>query len=243
MIFVRNTGVPTYQRLYHSARFKITNNYCSADNKAQSSSGQQVKTPQQIATFSGSRHLLPPHSITALSLTAKYYLTREGTVSGTPTFRLSLQQVIGKMRIDDLLISLSYFSIPVQLAFALYNYNGMDGTRKIPFRLVILLVLFIFFILLCGCGHMLRALELHHTPAFDVLNWATCVVSVATALYLLPVAPSLLRDFDESMQALVTLNEETAASKRKLFTFMVRYLICVVRLILKNAHQKRTESG
>lgn len=69
---------------------------------------------------------------------------------------------------------------------------------------------------------MLRALELHHTPGFDALNWATCVVSVTTAVYLLPVAPSLLRDFDESMQALVTLNEETAASKRKLFTFMVR---------------------
>ena len=123
------------------------------------------------------------------------------------------------MIIADLLISLSYFSIPIQLAISLYGYPRLGN---LPHRLVILLVLFILFILLCGCGHLLRALELHHAPGFDVLNYATCVVSVVTALYLLPVAPSVLRDLDSSMQALVQMNEETAASKRKLFTFMVR---------------------
>jgi len=122
------------------------------------------------------------------------------------------------MRIADLLISLSYFSIPIQLALVLFKYPRVG---KIPLSLVVLLILFILFILLCGLGHLLRAFELHLTSGFDALNWATCVVSAATALYLFPVAPRVMNDLNETLNELVKTNEETAASKHKLFTFMV----------------------
>ena len=83
-----------------------------------------------------------------------------------------------------------------------------------------MLVLFAFFIFLCGAGHLLRSLGKAHTSAFMVLNMATSVVSLVTALYLLPLVPSLMSSLDESLEKLVKLNQSTAESKKKLFTFM-----------------------
>lgn len=52
------------------------------------------------------------------------------------------------------------------------------------------------------------------------VNTVTAVVSLSTALYLLPITPYLMSSLDHNIQELVKLNEETEASKRKLMTFM-----------------------
>lgn len=89
-----------------------------------------------------------------------------------------------------------------------------------PVRLQILLVLFAFFIFLCGAGHALRCMERTDGTAFVVTNFLTAVVSLATCLYLIPLVPSLMSSLDENLQSLKYLNEELEASKRKLMTFM-----------------------
>lgn len=66
----------------------------------------------------------------------------------------------------------------------------------------------------------MRCLNRVDGTAFLVLNGMTSIVSLITALYLLPLVPSLMSELDKSLQDLVKLNEETAESKRKLFTFM-----------------------
>ena len=89
-----------------------------------------------------------------------------------------------------------------------------------PMRLQILVVLFAFFIFLCGAGHGLRCMEQTQGTAFQVTNFLTAVVSLATCLYLIPLVPSLMSSLDENLQSLKYLNEELEASKRKLMTFM-----------------------
>ena len=89
-----------------------------------------------------------------------------------------------------------------------------------PAQIFVLSVLFALFIFCCGTGHLMRCLGNDATLAFDIMNGFTAFVSLATALYLLPLVPSLMSELDLSLQKLVKLNEETAESKRKLFTFM-----------------------
>jgi len=118
---------------------------------------------------------------------------------------------------DDLIITIAYFSIPIQLVVSLYHYPRL---AHMPMRILILCVLFALFIFLCGAGHLSRCLGYAGTSAFLVLNAMTSLISLSTAIYLIPLVPSLMSDLDESLQRLVKLNEETAESKRKLFTFM-----------------------
>ena len=51
-------------------------------------------------------------------------------------------------------------------------------------KVVILLILFAFFIFLCGAGHLLRFLDLADTPLFRAVNILTALVSIATSVYL-----------------------------------------------------------
>ena len=89
-----------------------------------------------------------------------------------------------------------------------------------PAAILVLLVLFAFFIFLCGAGHVLRCLGKTDTHVFHVVNNCTALVSIATALYLLPLVPSVLDRLDKSLTDLVKLNHEAIESRRKLFTFM-----------------------
>lgn len=121
------------------------------------------------------------------------------------------------MRISDLIITIAYFSIPVQLIASLCHYPRL---AVMPTRILVLCILFAFFILLCGAGHLLRCLHLGESTAFEVVNAITAIVSMATAIYLVPLVPSLMNDLDSSLQELIRMNEETADSKRKLYAFM-----------------------
>jgi MFS superfamily sulfate permease-like transporter len=121
------------------------------------------------------------------------------------------------MRVDDLIISIAYFSIPVQIVVSLYHYPRL---ASMPPQIFLLSVLFALFIFCCGAGHLMRCLGQTDTVGFSVMNGITACVSLVTAVYLLPLVPSLMSNLDSSLQSLVQLNEETAESKRKLFTFM-----------------------
>ena len=91
---------------------------------------------------------------------------------------------------------------------------------SMPASIYILLALFALFIFLCGAGHMLRYLNLADTQLFANVNTCTACISLATALYLLPLVPSLLGQWDKSLTDLIHLNEEAIESRKKLFTFM-----------------------
>ncbi|KAG7368979.1 PAS domain containing protein [Nitzschia inconspicua] len=121
------------------------------------------------------------------------------------------------MRTDDLIITIAYFSIPIQILVSLYRYPRL---HCMPWTILVLVVFFALFVFLCGAGHILRCLNMGETRAFIVVNAITAIVSLSTALYLLPITPFLMSSLDHNIQELVKLNEETEDSKRKLMTFM-----------------------
>ena len=124
------------------------------------------------------------------------------------------------MRVEDLLIAIAYFSIPVQIVISISCYPRL---AQMPLRIVGLLILFALFIFLCGTGHVLKCMDYTSENGgrlYDIVNWITAVISCVTALYLLPMIPNLMSSLDEGLENLRRLNEETEASKRKLMTFM-----------------------
>lgn len=152
------------------------------------------------------------------------------------------------MRTDDLIITIAYFSIPIQILVvslskmdggarsrdtvlldhkltrlvfillqSLYHYPRLHGMQ---WHIVLLIVLFALFVLMCGAGHLLKCMEMTETAAFRVVNGITAGISLVTAMYLLPIIPFLMSSLDHTIQDLVKLNEETEDSKRKLMTFM-----------------------
>ncbi len=114
------------------------------------------------------------------------------------------------IRYDDLIITVAYFSIPVQIVVALVRYPRL---RMMPWHLFFLTILFALFIFLCGTGHFFHCMGMNSGVVFDALNIATATVSLMTALYLLPLVPHLFDALDK------TLASEVQA-KRKVLTFM-----------------------
>lgn len=110
-----------------------------------------------------------------------------------------------------------FHSIPkAQIIVSLCNYPRL---AVMPRKIQIVMVLFAFFIFLCGAGHLMRYIGQSGGTAFRILNWLTAVVSVATALYLLPLVPDLMSNIDDNLQ-IMELQRATAESKKKLLTFM-----------------------
>ena len=120
----------------------------------------------------------------------------------------------GIISICDLVITVAYFSIPLQLIVSIWK---SPPHRKIPRQLILTLLLFAAFIFLCGSGHLMRYLGMGTTHAFVIVNVATAVVSLATALYLVPLIPCMFSLLDESINK---LTNETKESKSKLINFM-----------------------
>jgi len=121
------------------------------------------------------------------------------------------------MRMFDLIIAIAYFSIPIQLLASLYRYPRLTS---MPRRIFVLLVLFALFIFLCGAGHLMRCLGRTDDTVFLVLNALTAFVSLLTALYLLPLVPSVMSALDKGLQDLVLLNAQTEESKRMFMSFL-----------------------
>ncbi|KAL7478292.1 hypothetical protein ACHAW6_004061 [Cyclotella cf. meneghiniana] len=99
-----------------------------------------------------------------------------------------------EISIPDLLITVAYFSIPVQILVALFKFPRL--ARRASMRVVILLVLFALFIFCCGAGHLIRSLGWSDTTLFLVVNIFTAVVSLVTSVYLMPFVPNLLEGVD-----------------------------------------------
>jgi len=114
------------------------------------------------------------------------------------------------VRFDDLIITLAYFSIPLQIVIALLNYPRL---QSMSWKILLLTVLFALFIFLCGTGHLFRCMGYTHGLAFDALNITTAAISLLTAIYLMPLIPHLFASLDK------TLVSEIQA-KRKVLTFM-----------------------
>jgi len=119
--------------------------------------------------------------------------------------------------VPDLIIAVTYFSIPIQILASLWQYPGLAA---MPLKIVLLLILFALFILLCGAGHLLRCLDMLETNLFHVINILTAVISLLTAIYLLPLVKNLLGLINDSLKEAVKLNKETEDAKAKLLTFM-----------------------
>ncbi len=88
--------------------------------------------------------------------------------------------------VSDSLIFLAYAAIPVALAIILFR------RRDVPFPWI--LRLFVAFILLCGCTHLIEAIIFYH-PIYrfqGVVKAATAIVSLVTAFVLIRSLPELL---------------------------------------------------
>jgi len=112
------------------------------------------------------------------------------------------------MSYNDLLIAIAYFSIPFQLVLSLFKYPRLHA---MPLRVLVLAILFTLFIFSCGLGHLLRFLGMHNEVVFDVVNIMTMLISVATAIYLIPLVPNLMSSLDNQITELLRQNEEVAA--------------------------------
>jgi hypothetical protein len=109
------------------------------------------------------------------------------------------------MRIEDLIISIAYFSIPLQLLASLIFYPRL---LKMPPAILGIFILFALFILCCGTGHVLRCVNMTGTNAFHIVNWITAIVSIFTAVVLLPMVPTLMSQIDEGLERLKKLEDE-----------------------------------
>lgn len=117
----------------------------------------------------------------------------------------------------DCIIAVAYFSIPVQILIAVSYYPRLT---MVPTRLLCLFVLFALFIFCCGIGHVLRCFDHANGVVFRFINGMTAVISILTAVCLVPLVPSLMSSLDVNLADMQRLNEETLASKSKLKTFM-----------------------
>ncbi|NND69290.1 MAG: hypothetical protein HKN19_16990, partial [Halioglobus sp.] len=88
---------------------------------------------------------------------------------------------------SDLVIALAYYAIPVVLGIFLLKQR-----RAIPFPEII--ALFVAFIFLCGTTHLF-AIYTTWYPAYEQEGWLkalTALVSITTALVLIPRLPTLV---------------------------------------------------
>ncbi|CAB9507534.1 expressed unknown protein [Seminavis robusta] len=111
------------------------------------------------------------------------------------------------MKIDDLIITVAYFSIPVQLVASLAFYPRLVS---MPPQVLGVFILVALFILCCGTGHLLRCADKTDTTMFHVVQWITAIVSILTAVVLLPMIPVLMSEIDEGLERLQKLENEAS---------------------------------
>jgi uncharacterized membrane protein len=109
------------------------------------------------------------------------------------------------MRIDDLIIAISYFSIPLQLVASLSFYPRL---WQMPPQILFVVILFALFVLCCGVGHLLRCIEYTNEQVYHIVNWVTAIVSLLTALVFLPMVPTVMSELDDGLEKLRTLDVE-----------------------------------
>ncbi len=126
--------------------------------------------------------------------------------------------LIWSSALSDILITLSYYSIPLALVYF--------ARKRTDFEYRWILVLFAAFIVLCGTTHLLGAIIMWKPIYYlDVaVKAATAVVSVFTAVIMWPLIPKLLampskRQLEEANNALqeeIAAREQAEKSQREL---------------------------
>ncbi|CAB9507535.1 expressed unknown protein [Seminavis robusta] len=111
------------------------------------------------------------------------------------------------MKLDDLIITIAYFSIPVQLVASLAFYPRLIS---MPPHVLGVFILVALFILCCGTGHLLRCADKADTTLFHIVQWITAGVSIFTAVVLLPMIPLLMSEVDEGLERMRKLDREAA---------------------------------
>lgn len=123
--------------------------------------------------------------------------------------------------LGDLTIALAYFMIPVTMMYFLRRYRN-----RISFNWAI--ALFAAFITLCGVTHVFGIITIWH-PVYYLEGWIkalTALVSLATALAIIPLVPKLLamrspQELQESnhrLQEEILLRESAERNLRKSLT-------------------------
>lgn len=133
-----------------------------------------------------------PLGAAAVGASALYASGRCGSCDEDPLTLFSVENVLHCQKVSDFLISLAYFSIPLEL------FYFVTCAAIFPFRWIF--VQFGAFIVLCGLTHF--ATVFTYAPhsfllmlVLTVLKFLTALVSVATAITLLPLIPQILRVF------------------------------------------------
>ncbi|CAA7389753.1 unnamed protein product [Spirodela intermedia] len=131
-----------------------------------------------------------PLGAVVVGASAGYAFARYGGCDGDPLTLFSVENVLHCQKVSDFLISLAYFSIPLEL------FYFVTCAAIFPFRWIF--VQFGAFIVLCGLTHL--ATVFTYAPhsfllmlVLTVLKFLTALVSVATAITLLPLIPQILR--------------------------------------------------
>jgi signal transduction histidine kinase len=119
--------------------------------------------------------------------------------------------------LPELITTVAYFSIPVQLLASLWQYPQLAA---MPYKIVFLLVLLSLSVFFCGLGHLLRCLGKADTDFFYCNSILLASATLAAALYLLPLIPNLFGIIDQSIRDSIKQTIETAESKAQLVTFM-----------------------
>ena len=114
------------------------------------------------------------------------------------------------IRIDDMIIAVAYFTIPLQLVASLTYYPRL---MNMPVKILLVVILFAFFVWCCGFGHFLRAAGYNNKHVHDVVNWITAGVSFATAAVLLPMVPTMMSELDRGLARLQTADEEVIQAR------------------------------
>ncbi len=123
--------------------------------------------------------------------------------------------------LGDLTIALAYFMIPVTMMYFLRRYRN-----RISFNWAI--ALFAAFITLCGITHVFGIITIWH-PVYYLEGWIkalTALVSLATALAIIPLVPKLLamrspqelQEANNRLQEEILLRESAERNLRKSLT-------------------------
>jgi two-component system NtrC family sensor kinase len=90
--------------------------------------------------------------------------------------------------VSDITIMLAYYSIPITILY-------LTRKQKIPFQWVFML--FALFIFLCGTTHLVGIITLWYPMYYfeGLLKVLTAAASIATALFIFPLVPTLLEQF------------------------------------------------
>ncbi|CAN5284855.1 CHASE3 domain-containing protein [soil metagenome] len=122
---------------------------------------------------------------------------------------------------SNLMIALAYYSIPVTLIYIVVK-------RKIRFGWV--LWMFGAFIFLCGTTHVMAIVTIWHGSYWleAMVNAATALVSLVTAITLWPLAPRFLSFYDAASQKKIIEKDVSSGAKNWMIVCLVMGMLAVV---------------